>query len=170
MTLFFNKMEISTIIGDYEIISLPIKAGIHRLMVKMAPFPKSGSDSKINLNFHEQHDNGNDVAEEEYAGESYGYGGYSLPPMFALRLTDKTGKVYGDISSSFVGDFEAHNYEPKVDRTPLIHFYQNKISDFPDQLMNYYLLSKSYLKYGLNEEGEAAFAEIMKEHSYSLYF
>ena len=155
---------------DYEIASLKVKAGTHRLLVKMASLPEGGSDSKLQLNFHEQQDDGSGTSDESYNDEEYGYQGYFMAPMFALRLTDHNGKLYQDIGSSFKGRYQAQNYSVEVRRTPLIYFYNNNITTSPDVLRNYYLLSKSYLKYGFNEEGEAAFAKILEQHPNSLFF
>jgi predicted negative regulator of RcsB-dependent stress response len=154
---------------DYEVLRFDIKKGIHRLLVKMAPMPEDGSDSKLKLNFHEQSDNGSS-ASNEYGESNNAYRGFYMAPTLALRITNEEGKLWKDISSSFEGDFQQQKYKVTETRTPLLFFYNNEIASSPNSLRNYYLLSKSYLKYGFNEEGEAAFAKIAEAHKNSLYF
>ena len=155
---------------DYEIVNLKMKKGTHRMLVKMAPLSEDGSDSKLQLSFHEQHDNGAKDSEEDSYDDKQPYQGYAMAPTFALRITNKEGRVYQDIGSSFDGDFQALEYQVEISRTPLISFYNNVITKSPNQLRNYYLLCKAYLKYGFNAEGEAVFSNILDDHSESLFF
>ncbi|MFK7809880.1 MAG: transglutaminase domain-containing protein, partial [Saprospiraceae bacterium] len=170
---------------DYEVLSLDLKKGTHRLLVKMAPLLEGNSEAKLNLSFHEGEDNGTSAG-NSYSDGYNSYDDYWKPPSFALRITDENGKLIKNIGSSYERDLQSASetggqatYEVIESRTPLLHFYNQSISESlagngitnaPDDLKNYYLLCKSYLSYGLAEEGEAAFAKIAEAHSNSLYF
>jgi len=130
---------------DAELLSFDLKKGTHRLLVKMAPMPEDGSASKLQLNFHEQADNGSS-ASNEYGGNNNAYRGFYMAPMLALRITDENGKLWRDLTSSFEGEFQQEDYKVSENRTPLVYFYNNEISKSPETIRNYYLLCKTYLK------------------------
>ena len=157
---------------DHETISVDISKGIHRLLVKMAPYSEGGSDSKISLNYNDQEDNGDGGYRSYYDSysEGGGYRGYFMQPMFALRMTDDKGKLYKDISSSFTGEYSSISYEPEVKRLWLIDHFKKVIDANPKKASNYFLLAKAYLLYGNNELGEAYFSKLLEAHPDELFF
>jgi len=157
---------------DYETVALDISKGTHRLLIKMAPYSEDGSDSKISLDYNDQDDNGDGGYSSYYAtyAQGGGYRGYSMQPMFALRLTDEKGKLYKDLSSSFTGEYKSGDYKPEVKQMWLINHFKKAIEAEPNKTSNYYLLAKAYLLYGSNELGEAYFAKQLEAHPDELFF
>ncbi len=158
---------------DYEAVHLNIKKGWHRVLIKMAPLPKDRSDSKLRLGFHEQYDNGAGPSDDNsygYYDDPYSYRGYQRAPTFALRLTDANGRVFTDVKSSFLGSHSPQQYKVTSERTTLLPYYHDKIDTSPEQWHWYYLLCKSYMKYGFAEKAEPLFAQYAEAQPNSLFF
>ncbi|NJN78134.1 MAG: tetratricopeptide repeat protein [Saprospiraceae bacterium] len=154
---------------DSEIVTLTIKKGEHRLLVKISEFPAGYDAGNFNLYFHENsfHNGGRPY------GNSFedGYDLYGNDhESFALRITDVDGKVQSDITSEFEGNFSSATYQTELTQKTVINHFQNRLDKNPENWANYYLLCKAYMKFDNSEDGEEGFANYLKSHPNSVYF
>lgn len=179
--LIYDSNEPSVFEWDTDIVELAVKAGTHRLLIKLSNYPKSyGRGGALSLSFEDKnqpyiyryyesyensymdYDEGETYYDDEYTDVYYANGNGG--PRFGLRLTNLKGKHYQDITSSFSGAYTAGKYEKiRVVKKEIITYYQTKIKENPADWANYYLLAKAFLKYELYEEGEEYFALLLKD-------
>lgn len=163
--LIFQQNKNISFGSDFERVEITLSKGTHRLLVKLAPLPEEGSNSKLDLSFHEQQDIG---ISSRYRFSNYEY---NRNPSFSIRITDLKGVAFKDILSSFEGQYLRQNFAAITSRTPLISYFKHKIEAQPEDLKNYYLLAKAFLKYGLKTEGEEVFASFAEaQPSFFLHY
>lgn len=170
--IFENRNNISYN-WDYEIVSLELNSGTHRLLVKCANYPDFDQNNTISLDYNDRYDQGDGYYKEKDFSYHYNYGGgnyYSSGPSFGIRLTDEQGKVFQDITSAFEETNQRRDYNPNLEEKALINFYKKEIEQAPQDLKNYYLLCKAYFLYDYVEEGEAYFYPIFKAHEEETFF
>ena len=151
--LVFTDKEVIVFEYDNEIISLPLTAGTHRILVKTSPFYE-GRDSYSFL----------EVAtwRRRYRSTSE----TSLYPQgfFLLRFTDETGATLADAELQYEGKYKKATYSPDVRRREMIDYFTKGVSENPDDLFTLYMLAKAYLVSGYTLEGEELFTKKLGEN------
>ena len=172
--LIYDNNDPSIFDWDQEIVSVNVKAGTHRILIKLSPFPDIFSDKRGSFSLYFQDGSSPFMEDSYYETSLFSYGGsnsYSL--SFALRLTDEKGKHYTDITSNIDGNYKAKDYNPTTIEQPTIAYFQKLVKDNPNNWGNYYLLAKAYIKQKKYLVGEEFFVELLKENetfNNSIYF
>ena len=174
--IFANDKEIR-FKYDNEWVQLVLPAGTHRLLIKNSDF--SGSSDRLSLRNYEKGlgratalraGMGADESyydDEDAGGMSYtSYGSSQL----TLRITDTTGTLYQDISTSFTGSYNPQKYEITLSDKHLIRYFHDRIQKNPNDLFAYFALSQAYIKAGLGDEGEEFFVKAYRLHRNSVFF
>lgn len=174
--LIFDKNSNIKYSWDNEILEIPMKKGVHRILVKVSTYIENASKSNLYLSFNDQFDEGNlsfqmieSFGDNRFSNKTYtGRGNQSAG--FALRITDTQGKIIPELKSNFLGKNKTRTYEPKLIEYQWINVLQEKIKSQPKALKNYYLLTKMYLLMELSEMGEEYFFPLTYTHIDQTFF
>ncbi|MEM6966560.1 MAG: transglutaminase domain-containing protein [Bacteroidota bacterium] len=174
--LIFDKNSNIKYRWDNEILEIPMKKGMHRILLKVSTYIEEASSSNLYLSFNDQFDEGDisfqmieRFSDGRFNNKTYTARG-SQSAGFALRITDTEGKVIPDLKSSFFGKNKTRTYDPKLIEQQWINVFKEKIKSQPKALKNYYLLAKMYLLMELSEQGEAYFFPLTTTRTDQIYF
>lgn len=174
--LVFDKNTNLKYWWDGEILEIPIKKGMHRILVKSSTYVEEASKSGVYLSFNDQYNEGNlniemidDFGKNHFNNKKYEPRG-NRSAGFVLRVTDVNGRLIENLESDFYGNNKTRDYEPELKEKQWIQILKNKIESNPKDLKNYYLLTKMYLLMELGEEGEEWLNPLMEEKNNQFYF
>ena len=173
--LIINEVDETIWTWDNTSVQVKLKPGTHRLLVKISPIlntsylGNAGSDFSLTFN---------DRAAPYMATNYYNTYGYDAPDLpksaeadliydFSMRVTDSTGQIIGNISSSFdtknnLQDSTALRATPISTSLDVVAHYQNAVKADTANWGNYYLLMKAFVKANLYMEGEAYFVHLLE--------
>ncbi|MCK6692069.1 MAG: DUF3857 domain-containing protein [Thermoanaerobaculia bacterium] len=160
--LFERSRPVAAGEWDQEILLFELPAGKHRLLVKIAGFPKEYAGSRIRLEFNDLGNNGDYDYEPQYEGLAD-----NAPPaleaqsVFALRFTDPaTGAAFPDVVSAWEAPYQpaSRPWNAVVEENRHLQTLQAAWQAHPRALWRLYLVAKAFAKYEAWEEGEAFFA------------
>lgn len=154
---------------DNEWVQLQIPAGNHRVLLKYAE--SANFDNTKNLAQTLSLASLSSILTDNDSKSEASAAHYSHKKQIPLiRLTDTAGMLIGNVNSAFNALYSPHEYKVQVTADQLISFYKNQITRDPEKLYPYYALYRSYVQYGLSEEGEEYFVKAYRQHPQSVFF
>ncbi|MEW6467523.1 MAG: transglutaminase domain-containing protein [Bacteroidota bacterium] len=171
--LVYENRERTSFEWDNEVIEVKVKAGTHRLLIKISD-AASGEGLLgygYDYGYYSPITSEYDMYEEYYAsllkGGSYGFSGrnsYYNQADFGLRITDAEGSLYEDIVSTTDRKYAAPDYTPSVTSFFVLNYFKDLVKKQPDDLFNYFALQKAYRKYYMPSENEEFFVKFNRKH------
>lgn len=128
---------------DNEIITLKVKKGNHRILLKNATNYKAATNFK-NLSFWD--------------------GLVTYSTRVTVRITNDRGDLMDDITSGMFAPYVPTDYKPEVETYPILSYYKDQSQQQPEELFNYYALCKAYLRTGFYQELEEYFVKLYRKH------
>ena len=158
---------------DSETLFFDLPAGKHRLLVKVAEFPREPAAGRIRLEFNDL-DNDGDQDETHEFDDTADYSGASWTPptRFVLRFTDPaTGQLYTDIRSDYTGSYipATRSWLPGFKEQPYLQTLLANWQAHRADTWRLYLVAKAYAKYEAWEDGEAFFAGLLAQEPGSAF-
>ena len=141
---------------DGEIITLQLKKGTHRILVKTSPY-FDGRDSYSTLVTSVPRSP--DISSFSAAAGRWQQG------YFCLRFTDAEGNAYRDITLDYDGKYQPTTYTPVAKTRTLQTVWEERVKQDPTDLFSRYLLRRAYIISGETEKGEEAFVKMFREDS-----
>ncbi|MCC6410296.1 MAG: hypothetical protein IT270_01480 [Saprospiraceae bacterium] len=163
---------------DAETLYFELEKGTHSLMVKVAEFPFEPEESRLQLGFHEQENEGDDwlqtdrkLRDPQTSLESMLFDRFSPGTGFVLRLCDpQTGRLLTNIQPGVAQNYHAGAKPPTQvvfkENPYLAHFVRLEKAQ-PEALWRQYLRIKAYTRSSAPEDGEAWMLQKQRENSSS---
>ena len=158
---------------DAETLYFELEKGTHSLMVKVAEFPFEPVESRLQLGFHEQENEGDDwlqtnrkLRDPETSLETMLFDRFYPETGFVLRICDpQNGHLLQNVRPGRAENYLADAATPPQvvckQKTNLDHFITLENAG-PKTLWRQYLLAKAYTRGSVPEEGEAWM--VQKQH------
>jgi len=134
---------------DSEIIEVELTKGWHRFLLKDANYTPL-EDTYTLLNYKEK--------------------SLSNQGLFTVRITDKEGVLFTDITSSKYAEYTPTTYNITVTKNDVLTSIKNRIANGANHPFDYYLLNRAYIYANKTLEGEEKFIAIQKENPTSNYY
>jgi hypothetical protein len=178
--IFANDKDIS--FGyDNEWVQLNIPAGTHRLLLKYAVNSEYSAFNLFSSQNYDRHtalaadvdddaSYASDYSDYDYSDLFSGSGSQSGGGNLTLRITDTSGNLIQDITSSFKGNYKPSSYQTKITDEQLIRYYKSRIEKNPNDLYGYYALCMAYSNAGLSEDGEEFFVKAYRKNKDIVFF
>ncbi|MEO6883080.1 MAG: transglutaminase domain-containing protein [Bacteroidia bacterium] len=165
--LVFSNNDPINFSMDNEIVQLKIKAGIHRILVKSV----DADDAPKTYDFLDFEDavNGSSGGGNNY-GNLFGLGDGGNDQHFCLRITDTLGHLETSIQPANTRNYTSQKYDASKKSFQTIDYFKQEITAHPDNLFNYYALSKAYISQGLNRQAEEFFVKAYRAHKKIVLF
>lgn len=177
--LVYENRDRTSFEWDNEVVELKLKAGTHRLLVKISDYDNSGSFNPYGYGYEDYgYYSSITSSYEDYGYEYdyympylkglYGYYGrnsYFSQSDFELRLTDASGKLFEDIKPSVDKKYTSEDYTPVVTSFFVLNHFKEQIKQDPEDLFNYFALQKAYQKYFMQEENEEYFVKYNRKNT-----
>lgn len=163
---------------DAETLYFELDKGTHSLLVKMAEFPFEPVESRLQLGFHEQENEGNDwqqtnrqLRDPAISLESMLFDRFFPETGFVLRLCDpQNGRLLQNIRPGKAENYLSGTNPPSQvvlkQNTYLDHFVRLERSQ-TGSLWQQYLLAKAYTISSAPEDGEAWMVQKQRENPLS---
>ena len=161
-------------LADLEMISFDLAAGTHRLLVKLAEFPKEETIAKLHLNFNDLENNGDgsDTPFDQNFEEPKPRSALGLREQsgFMLRFTDPvSGALMTDLSSDYEGRYAPAQtaWHTVFQECAYPAYFQAQTGS--GECWRYYLLAKAWAKTQSTEAAEAFFADYAAQNPESAF-
>ncbi|HVA98222.1 MAG TPA: transglutaminase domain-containing protein, partial [Bacteroidia bacterium] len=153
---------------DNEIVQLSIKAGTHRILVKSA----DAGDPPKYYDFLDFQDGDNSSNTNNALSNLFGinFGNNNSDQHFCLRITDTSGHFEKSIQPTLAENYTPQKYETTLTGFPVINYFKQEIAAHPDNLFNYYALSKAYITLNLNAQAEEFFVKAYRKNKSIVLF
>ncbi len=159
--LVFDNKNLSYFEWDGNIVVLTLSKGTHRILVKCSTPPqraKSYSFMKFFDNPSSAYNNSNSYGYFNYFGSSS-----SESPSFFIRITDTTGVLLKNILPSPPSNISESQLNPKLSNNFTINYFIAEIEKTPDDLFNYYALSKAFFMAKRTLDAEPIFVKALRQ-------